>query len=230
MTGHRYTFVTQSSNRKTGPIPVTYTSRGSCPDSCPLKVSGCYANGGPVGIHWHKLNRNKSTTAIGLQALTESIAQLPRGQLWRHNVAGDLPGKGETIDTAALAAIVRANKGRHGFTFTHKPLTPVNVDAIREANRKGFTVNLSANGISDVDDKLSHGLPVVTLLPFNAPKVSETPQGHKIVQCPAETSSRVTCASCGLCARSDRSYVIGFKPKGSAKRRVDKIAQLPGTA
>ena len=66
-------------------------------------------------------------------------------QLWRHNQAGDLPGRGNKIDLRLLAELVAANRQRRGFTYTHKPLTAANVAAIMGATRDGFTVNVSAN-------------------------------------------------------------------------------------
>jgi hypothetical protein len=40
-----------SRNAKTGPIPVSTTTRETCPDVCPFRKDnegGCYAEGGPI--------------------------------------------------------------------------------------------------------------------------------------------------------------------------------------
>ena len=113
----QFSFVRVSGNRKTGPIPVTNSAPVTCPDSCALKGAGCYAEHGPVYWHWRK------RLALSLAELCRLIRTIPGGSLWRHNVAGDLPGNGETIDAAALHKIARANRGRRGFTYTHKPAT-----------------------------------------------------------------------------------------------------------
>ena len=223
MTAARFSFVRVSGNRKTGPIPVTNTSADTCPDSCALKGRGCYAETGPTAWHWHKRTR------LTLRELCRYIRTIPGGSLWRHNVAGDLPGEGEELDAAALAALARANRGRRGFTYTHKPATPANVDAMRAATAAGFTINLSADNAAAADQLTAHGLPVVVVIPADAPKVSATPRGRKIVLCPAESSDRVTCANCGLCAIADRPYLIGFKPKGARKRAVDSLARQGDT-
>jgi hypothetical protein len=217
----RFTFVRASANRKTGAIPVTNTDARSCPPSCGL-FDQCYAKSGHVAIHWRRLTPD---TGHSLPELCRLIRTIPGRALWRHNVAGDLPGTGESIDAAALAKLARANRGRRGFTYTHKPTTPENLTAIRAANAAGFTINLSADNATRADDLAAHGLPVVVVIPADAPKVSRTPGGHKIVHCPAENSERVTCATCGLCALPDRGYVIGFKPKGAKRRAVNTIAQ-----
>ena len=219
MTRGLFSFVRVSGNRKTGPIPVTNTSADTCPDSCALKGAGCYAEHGPVNWQWHKRLK------LSLDELCRLIRTVPGGSLWRHNVAGDLPGHGETIDADALHKIARANRGRRGFTYTHKPDTTANVDAIREAIAAGFTINLSADNAAAADNLARHQLPVVVVIPADAPKVSHTPRGRKIVLCPAESSDKITCANCGLCAVADRPYLIGFKPKGIRRKHVNKIAQ-----
>lgn len=218
----RYSFVRASGNRKTGPIPVTNTDARTCPDSCALKGAGCYAEVGPVAWHWRKLLQDGA--GYSLDELARLIRTIPGGSLWRHNVAGDLPGNGETIDAAALHKIARANRGRRGFTYTHKPTTPANVDAMKSATAAGFTINLSADNAARADDLAAHGLPVVVVVPANAPKVTHTPRGRQIVLCPAEFTDRVTCANCGLCANASRPYLIGFKPKGARKNLVNKLA------
>ena len=213
-----FKFVRVSGNRKTGPIPVTYSSRDTCPDSCALKGAGCYAEGGPVLWQWRKARDD-------LAALLAFIRSIPGGSLWRHNVAGDLPGDGDALDADALHKIARANRGRRGFTYTHKPATRDNVTAMHDATRAGFTINLSADNAAAADDLAAHGLPVVVVIPADAPKVTRTPRGRQIVQCPAENTDRVTCSNCGLCAIADRPYLIGFKPKGARRRAVNQLAK-----
>lgn len=218
----RYHLTRISANRKTGPIPVTITSGDTCPPSCGL-FNECYAKSGHLRLHWSHVNAGSRGDTLA--NLCMDIKRMPRGQLWRHNQAGDLPGIGETIDAAALARVVAANRGRRGFTYTHKPPTRDNLAAIRDANARGFTVNLSADNPHHADRLARHNLPSVAIIPDDAPKVSYTPRGRKIVHCPAENSDRVTCATCGLCAVADRPYLIGFKPKGAKRRAVDSIAR-----
>lgn len=212
----RFSFVRASANRKTGPIATTNTDARSCPPSCGM-FETCYAKSGHVAIHWRKLDSDGHSLA----ELCRLIRTIPGGHLWRHNVAGDLPGTGDHIDAAALAKLARANRGRRGFTYTHKPDTPENIAAIRAATRAGFTINLSADNGASADNLARHGLPVVVVIPDSAPKVSRTPAGHKVVHCPAENSERITCSNCGLCQLADRSYLIGFKPKGAQRRKLN---------
>jgi hypothetical protein len=98
MTTHYIQFTRVSRNVKTGPIPVTTTSEESCPHACPLKGNGCYAEAGPMAILWRKVTARKM--GMAWDAAMSEIAALPKGTLWRHNQAGDLPGMGDAIDVA----------------------------------------------------------------------------------------------------------------------------------
>lgn len=214
-----YQFTRVSSNVKTGPIPTTMTGRSSCPDSCPLKNNGCYADNFPLVLHWQK------RCTLSINELTDKIKKLPRGQLWRHNVAGDLPGENENIDAEQLGKIVQANKGKKGFTYTHK--NPVkNLKTLHEAINSGFCINASANTAEQADyyhDSLD--LPTVCLLPANANEKSyQTEQGNTIVTCPATIRDDITCATCGLCADADRNFIIGFPAHGARKKKANQIA------
>jgi hypothetical protein len=142
----KYHFIRESGNRKTGPIPVTYSERGTCPQSCPHYRADCYAEDFYTRLSWDKVPQRGGP----LEDLTRSIAALPPGQLWRHNVAGDLPGAGESVDPVALGEIVRANLGRKGFTYTHKK-SPEAIQWAGHATQWGFTVNLSADDAGEAD-------------------------------------------------------------------------------
>jgi hypothetical protein len=214
-----------SRNVKTGPIPVSTTSAESCPSACPFNnANGCYAASGPLAIHWRKVTNGLSGDSYG--AFLDKVSRLIKGQLWRHNQAGDLIGEGDTLDTQALALLVKANKGKRGFTYTHKPLdNQVERDAIRDANKGGFTVNLSGNNLDHADSLVDLGIaPVVVVLPHDATQNTVTPKGRKVVVCPATQRDDVSCASCGLCALQ-RDAIVGFPAHGPSKRKADLIAQ-----
>lgn len=216
----RYHFIRESGNRKTGPIPVTYSERETCPPSCPHYRADCYAEDFYTRMVWDKV----PVRGGDLGALCASVTALPEGQLWRHNVAGDLPGEGETVDAHALGEIVRANIGRRGFTYTHKK----SADAIEWAGhavRWGFTVNLSADDAGEADTLAETGLPVTAIVPMDTAEKSYTPEGRTIIVCPAQTREHVSCATCGLCARADRGVIIGFRAHGTRARVADAKAR-----
>lgn len=213
-------FVKRSANAKTGRIPVTYSPRATCPQSCPQYRTSCYAEGYYTSLTWNRVERD----GIVWSELCDKVAKLPAGTLWRHNVAGDLPGDGEKIDSKALAALVLANKGKRGFTYSHKK-SPQAIKAIKAANLAGFTVNLSADDAGEADQlaELQAG-PVVAIVPSNTPEKSFTPGGRPIVICPAQTRG-LTCESCKLCSISDRRVIVGFRAHGFRKKATDARAR-----
>lgn len=95
---HHYALTLRSSNVKTGPIPVSTTSRNSCPGACPLRGNGCYADGGPLGMYWRKVSDGRAGSTLG----------------------------------DFTCAIVQANRGKRGFTYTHHDMSvQANIDAVR---------------------------------------------------------------------------------------------------
>lgn len=218
--------VMKSQNAKTGPIPVTVTSSDTCPESCPFNGSGCYAQIGPLALHWRKVDAgNRGMT---WDSFLDQVESFPKGQLWRHNAAGDLPGKGDRLDIGLMVQLIWANKkaGARGFTYTHKPLTDeVERGAILSANLNGFTVNLSGNNLQHADTLADMEIaPVTVVLPADQLANTTTPKGRRVVICPAVTRDNVSCASCGLCAIAKRDSIIGFPAHGTAKRKASNIA------
>ncbi len=221
----RVTLVRKSANRKTGSIPVSMSPKSTCPLTCPLRRNGCYAEHGPVGWHWKRLSLGD--TGISWKAFLENVRHLPKDTQWRHNVAGDLPGRGDKIDTERLAELVEANRGRRGFSYTHKPALPENLAAIRRANRAGFTINLSADNLAEADELARKNAgPVVVILPADAAynHVERTPAGRKVIICPESYRNDVTCASCRLCVDAKRETIIGFPAHGPGFRKAERVA------
>lgn len=208
----------KSANVKTGPIPVSTSAKSTCPADCAMRGE-CYAASGPLAIHWAAVSAGTRGTSFG--EFCQSIAALPDGQLWRMNQAGDLPGDGSTVDAAALGQLVHANIGKRGFTYSHYRDAD-SIGWIRHANNWGFTVNLSANDLSDADTLADMDAgPVVCVLPSTQTSNTTTPAGRKVVVCPATQRDDVSCATCQLCQRQ-RSAIVGF-PAHSTRRRVIDI-------
>jgi ferredoxin len=230
--------LTWSNNRKTGHVPATMTECRTCADSCPWKgFNGCYAEHGRVGMQFRALTTNgyppgktrKVITPITWDQLCDRVARLPRYQVWRHNVAGDLPGDGDVIDHRRLAQLVEANakcNGR-GFTYTHKPVglagqELVNAQAIYAANKSGFTISLSADGLQEADELADLGIaPVVCVVPTDAPLRMVTPAGRGVTVCPAETHG-IQCNRCLLCAKPNHKSIVAFRAHGAGRCKVSK--------
>ena len=219
----RIGFTAKSGNKKTGDIPVTISPSKTCPPVCPFRGAGCYADIGPLMIHWKAVDKNKGVT---WDQLCKNITALDPGTVWRHNQAGDLPGEGNKIDRVALRQLVTANRGRRGFTYTHKPLTQKNISAIKTANKRGFTINLSANNLKHADQLAAKKIaPVVVVLNSEQSTNTVTPKGRKVVVCPATQRDDITCKTCKLCAIKDRDFIVGFPAHGVRKRNANAIAQ-----
>ncbi len=220
----------QSANKKTGPIPVSTTSSETCPPSCAFYNAGCYAKLGHVAMHWRRVDEGRGGSWDAFVGQVSTLPDNAYGNLWRHNQAGDLPGNGETLDTTRLAELVDANAQAQmrGFTYTHKPLrTKRERDAIRKANQRGFTVNLSGNNPTHADALADLQIaPVVTVLPDTISGNVDlyTPAGRRIVVCPATYRDDTTCASCQLCQRVDRKVIVGFPAHGQSHAKASTVA------
>lgn len=236
----KYLITLRTENPITGPIMVTTSPRFTCPLTCAFRKGNntetagvCYAEHGALGgFIWTLLDRSPAGRHImngvrvhDFSELLYAIRSLPSGSLWRHNIAGDLPSNNRTtIDASSLNALVEANSGRKGFTFTHYDVLTnlANRLAIAEANKNGFTINLSGNSLEHADQLADLRIaPVTTILPAETTANATTPNGRTVVICPTSTHG-VTCADCGLYARASRSTIIGFPASGGLKDRIKK--------
>jgi hypothetical protein len=123
-------------------------------------------------------------------------------------------------------SLVRANRGRKGFTYTHHVLNTHNVEVIQDANSKGFTINASTESVEVADQVMTeHNIPAVAVIPSTeSRRFFHTESGRKVIVCPAKIhKGKVNCASCGLCQQSDREFIIAFPSHGTAKKAVDAI-------
>jgi hypothetical protein len=174
-------------------------------------------------------NGRSSVATLSWSNFLSAVKSLAADSLWRHNQAGDLPGNGNEIDAAALAELVDANRGKRGFTYTHKPVSDnaANAQAVAAANANGFTVNLSADNLQEADELAALNIgPVVVVLPVTVtgPEKITTQAGHRVVVCPATYRDDTNCKACGLCAVRDRKTIVGFPAHGAAKKKASAIA------
>jgi hypothetical protein len=212
-----------SSNAKTGPIPTTTSERSSCPVTCAFYDKGCYAKSGPQALHWRKVSEGER--GLPWNEFVTAVRKIAKGQVWRHNVSGDLPHTFGDIDSSMVNSLVNANKGRRGYTYTHHVLNNHNVQVIRESNSNGFTINASTEDVEVADKIMSeHGIPAVAVVNSEeSRRFFKTESGRKVVVCPATIHDNVTCATCGLCQVADREFVIAFPAHGVSKKTVNSI-------
>lgn len=218
----RYQFTAVSSNAKTGPIPTTMTEKDSCPTTCSLRGNGCYAENFPLSLHWGKV----ATNGISEEELLMMVRGLPKGQRWRHNVAGDLPHNNGTVDHDKLQNLAMAAQGKETILYSHHKLTRENAASfriVRDTYR--LIVNASCESIAAAESALDQGVNAVVVIPHNAGTATvKTAKGSSVVVCPATYKNDVTCASCGLCAkdRVANRVIVAFPAHGARK----KVASL----
>lgn len=221
----------RSSNRKTGPIATTITSANSCPATCPFnKGGGCYAASGPLSLHWRKVSKGETGTAlldIGQQLRT---AKLEPGTLLRHNVAGDLPHVEGQINLPVLQQLTATflAYGVVPFTYTHHRQTVDNLDAVDWCNRAGFTVNLSCDSEAQASRRHREGFAAVCVVPSTDTRRAWIDEhGTRFQTCPAQLKDGITCQICKLCTKADRACVVAFRAHGTGRRKVDaNLAQV----
>ena len=222
-TGQNFHFKPHSENGKLGGMPATTSDSKTCPTTCGA-YDVCYAKTGPQSWHWKKVDNGERGGEW--EQMLGGIQSIASGAIWRHNVSGDLPHVDGMIDAASLDQLIRANKRKKGFTYTHHARTAENLALVAGSNAKGFTINLSCDTAKEAAIVKTENprLPVVTLLPMDAPNVQEI-DGQKIVACPAEKTDKIQCSNCQLCAMPDREYIIGFRAHGQRKKSADIIAR-----
>ena len=215
----------KSKNAKVGKMAVTTSTATTCPTSCPFKSNGCYADSGPLKLHWDKVTRKER--GDDWSTFISKIKDLPTGSKWRHNQAGDLPGDMEKLDNEKCIELAKANKGKRGFTYTHYDVLDnfQNAITVNMMNHLGFTVNVSANNLEHADKLCDLDIaPVATVLPIDQTTNTVTPKGRKVVVCPATYKDDVSCASCMLCEKWDRNVVVGFPAHGTSKKKAAMVA------
>lgn len=74
--GPYYHVTMKSNNKKTGKIVVTTSSQKTCPDTCPFKHRGCYADGGPLLMHWCKVTDGERGKPF--DQFLEELRSIPR--------------------------------------------------------------------------------------------------------------------------------------------------------
>jgi len=220
----RVSFNPSSSNAQLGTIPASTTEPKSCPSTCALK-DVCYAKFHFQGANWRKV----SETGLLWTEFLSKVRKIARGQIWRHNVSGDLPSDAEgNINVEDVRGLVVANRGRRGYTYTHHILNTENVAILQEANNNGFTISASCECVEVADQVMTeHGIPAVAVINSEeSRRFFTTTNGRKVVVCPAKIHDNVTCSTCGICANPDRTVVVAFPAHGTAKKKTNSIVTV----
>lgn len=174
-------------------------------------------------FHWDKLDSGER--GVSAAEFFRLIAALPPAQLWRHNQVGDLVATAAgKISRRFIRGLIGANRGRRGYTYTHHDLAlGENLALIRQANRQGFTINVSTESELAADCAVAAGLPAVIAVPSTETRTAwNTPAGHRVVVCPAQREgSTMDCATCQLCYSRPAGLIVAFLAHGTSKVKAN---------
>ena len=233
----------RSSNKKTGDIIQSYSSRATCPEKCPLKAGGCYAEGYYTRKLWDRCDNPEDPRYVANYdqlrlALLEATIQHIKGSpkvLFRHNVAGDVAIEGTSvIDSKRVNALADAVKyvntlfpdSLMGYTYTHCEISEYSAGIIHEAAANGFLINASCETVSEVMQAKALGInTVITSVNPEETKKALKASGIVGVQCPAQTHADRNCKECRLCARDGKITVI-FGIHGNTAKKAAKVIMM----
>lgn len=211
--------IAKSGNRKTGSIPVTYRPMTTCPTDCPFlptgTIGGCYGTGRLFGMaakHSGKIDVESATWKVRLGK--------ERGARYlRDRVVGDVVTPEGTLDREYIAGITQvalANKlVPFGYTHAWKQFTEQDMSFLLDS---GYVMNASTETHEDAERAIAAGMQAV-IVDDDTPEGSIV-AGRRLVTCPAEVRDDVSCASCGLCAKPNRTVLIRFTTHGIARAKA----------
>lgn len=235
-----------SYNAKTGNIIQSYSSRSTCPEKCPLKACGCYAEGYYTRKIWDRCDSPNDTRYVANEeqlrlTLLEATKQHLKGAsnnspvLFRHNVAGDVAIEGTSvIDSSRINILADAVEyvntlfpdSLKGYTYTHCTINKDAASIIQDAASKGFLINASCETIQEVVQAKALGInTVITSVSPDETKMALKASGIPSAQCPAQTHAGRNCDECRLCSR-DRKTTIIFGVHGSASKKATKVIMI----
>lgn len=214
-----------SRNAKTGRVALaTYRSQSSCPLTCPLMGSGCYAENRGQGGRPSPFGMVDASTSQRLiigtdySTLTAELARIRAHSVVRFNVSGDYLDDTGQPDRAYIDAT------NHAARYGHVVLSYTHAWRILEPSwfEDGARPQASCDGPVDVTDALAAGWAPVMVDPDG-----RYPQGRRIndavcVTCPYSTRGR-QCVDCRLCGRSARRSVVIFPAHGARKSRIAEV-------
>lgn len=206
-----YNFIPKTANAKTGQCAALYTSRDTCPSTCPLRGNGCYAENGPIGLAWNRAVKD-------LDSVLQGISAMPEGAKLRLFPAGDMPGEGDKLDVGAMTQILEAcvEKGMTVWGYTHKDTW---IEFLLWANSlPGVTIAVSCTTPEEADIYRDMGLP--TTIPVA--DLSCIPElGDEFIPCQHAVSGK-PCIECNLCM-SPHGKTVCFPVHGACKGKAKKV-------
>jgi hypothetical protein len=212
----------RSRNVKTGDVPTAWVglSKSAGLESCrgcpmaPRSVGGdgsCYSHSGSPAIAASSIRK---AAARGVaRDLTAALRESSRAaRMVRYTAIGDggrvAPGVADKIVSTVKAA------GLAFVGYTHHWR-----EAQVATDWRGRLM-ASVGSLAEADEALAQGWRAAAVVSVDHPARSVTPQGARVVVCPAQVSDgRVTCNDCRLCDASRPGPVIAFREHGNGVKR-----------
>jgi hypothetical protein len=221
------TAVADSDNAKIGRAAATYSTQETCPKSCALRGSGCYAEDAHTGIITRRLNRN----ALAGGWSSDELAVMEATQI--KALSGELPLRMHVVGDArtefaahTLAAAARNYSSKHGQTvwsYTHAAADVpsdawLGVSILASCETAGQVAHARARGYATALVVAEHP---------NRNKLYSIGEGAdkvNVVPCPNQQNSAIKCVDCKLCLNSEflkwRNLTIGFEVHGARAKTV----------
>lgn len=233
--GARY--ISDSSNSKIGgykKVDATYVSiNSSCPNSCSLKNSGCYAQQSYIGMYGKKLDKEvKGFSALQI-AKQEATAikssyngkEVPPLRDLRLHVSGDSKTiRGTRIINAAIGNW-KSRGGGDCWSYTHS------WKSVPRKEWSNVSMLASIDTIDDVQLAKNQGYAPALIVSKHLSEKTYTLPGSNIkwIPCPNQTKPNgkdIDCVSCRLCFNADRlfadNYGIAFAAHGIGKNKIKR--------
>ncbi len=223
--------IESSSNSKIGTVSATYATQATCPSSCKLKGSGCYAESGLVAFITRRLNRSEDAQAtVEELAMHEAmaIAGLTGELPLRLHVVGDATTDGAAKLLSDAAAYHTNKHNQPVWTYTH---------AHRDVKRESWgkvSVLASCETVEETKVAMSKGYAAALVVDHHESDKAYVVDGVKLVPCPQQTGRAENCVACKLCWKADRllamGAVIAFSVHGQqVKKAKQALIQIGGT-
>ena len=229
-------FISNSKNVKIAgkfKVAATYAPiRQSCPPTCELKNTGCYAQQSYVGMINRKLEAGHAGDSPLMVAKSEAAAidaGFPKGvpqdggrgqgRPLRIHVSGDCRTIGGAKVVAAAARRYTQRGGGPVWSYTH---------AWRRVPRsawEGVSTLASVKGIQDILEAREQGYAPAMVVPEHKDDRKYRVGNFHFIPCPAQTRD-LACTDCRLCFDADklleRKQGIAFAAHGSKTKEIKR--------
>jgi hypothetical protein len=215
-----------SGNAKLGNMAATYVAKHSCPNSCPFKSNGCYAEHDNTRGHWDRITLGSlDATPFELaKREADAIDRLPADRSLRLHVAGDsTTEEGTRLIAAACERYMKRGKGVKVYAYTH---------AWAEVSREAWgnvSILASCETAEQVEQARERGYATAIVVHRFGGDRAYRADGVKIIPCPQQTRD-VTCSDCRLCMDDERLHVselsIGFEIHGQGRNKARRALPM----